>query len=230
MKKMVKKGIALLAGTAICLGGVAGFLPTVTANAGKSEQKVVTGEMYKDELSNQKWYFTRDIAHEEGKIVFNKATTTEESKIVSVILANDLREMGIDTCINGSFTVKVTDALDGEFYVGFGLDRPYEEVNSASAICLYDNGGTVGVKVENFTEENAGKLEVAAQIVALVAYCQFRATGCAAKAVIVKDNGFGFVVFFYCLFTNQGAIFMREQIVGVREGEEKSKASRTGYA
>ena len=156
MKKMIKKGIALLAGTAICLGGVAGFLPTVTANAGKSEQKVVTGEMYKDELSNQKWYFTRDIAHEEGKIIFNKATTTEESKIVSVILANDLREMGINTCINGSFTVKVTDALDGEFYVGFGLERPYEEVNSASAICLYDNGGAVGVKVENFTEENAG--------------------------------------------------------------------------
>ena len=42
MKKMIKKGIALLAGAAICLGGVAGFLPSVTASAGKSEQKVVT--------------------------------------------------------------------------------------------------------------------------------------------------------------------------------------------
>ncbi len=156
MKKMIKKGIALLAGVTICLGGVAGFLPTVTANAGKSEQKVITEDMYKDEISNQKWYFTRDIAHEEGKIVFNKASTTEESKIVSVILANDLREMGIDTCINGGLTVKVTEALDGEFYIGFGLERPYSEVNSASAICLYDNGGAVGVKVENFMEDNAG--------------------------------------------------------------------------
>ncbi len=156
MKKMIKKGIALLAGAAVCLGGVAAFLPTVTASAGKSEQKVVTEEMYKDELSNQKWYFTRDISQQEGKILFDKDKTSEDSKIVSVILANDLREMGIETCISGSLTVKVTDVLDGEFFIGFGLERPYSEVNSATAICLYDNGGAVGLKVENFMEDNAG--------------------------------------------------------------------------
>ncbi|MBO5736188.1 MAG: hypothetical protein J6S04_00110, partial [Clostridia bacterium] len=156
MKKTFKKGMALLAVTAIGLGGVAGFLPTVTANAGKSEQKVVTEDMYKDELSSQKWYFTRDVAQEDGKIVFDKAQTNADSKIVSVILANDLRAMGIDTCINGTLTVKVTDVLDGEFYIGFGLERPYSEVNTASAICLYDNGGAVGLKVQNFMEGNTG--------------------------------------------------------------------------
>ena len=156
MKKTIKKGIALLAVTAIGLGCAAGFLPTVTANAGKSDQKVVTEEMYKDELSNQKWYLTRDIAHEDGKIVFKKSATNAESKIVSVVLANDLREMGIETCVNGSLTVKVTEALDGEFYIGFGLERPYSNVNSASAICLYDNGGAIGVKVKNFAGEGAG--------------------------------------------------------------------------
>ena len=156
MKKMFKKGMALLAVTAIGVGCVAGFLPTVTASAGKSEQKVVTEDMYKDELSSQKWYFTRDVAQEDGKIVFDKAQTNADSKIVSVVLANDLREMGIDTCINGTLTVKVTEALDGEFYIGFGLERPYSEVNTASAICLYDNGGAVGLKVQNFMEGNAG--------------------------------------------------------------------------
>ena len=156
MRKILKRGIALLAGAVIGLGGVAGFLPTVTANAGKSEQKVITEEMYKEELSNQKWYFTRDIAQEEGKIVFKKDITNAASKIVSVILANDLRAMGIETCINGTLKVKVTEALSGEFYIGFGLDRPYSEVNSASAICLYANGDAVGLKVQNFAGDNAG--------------------------------------------------------------------------
>ena len=56
--------------SAVCLGGMVGVLPTVTASAGKSEQKVVTEEMYKDQISKQKWEYTRDISHAEGKIIF----------------------------------------------------------------------------------------------------------------------------------------------------------------
>lgn len=155
-KRLLKKGIAFLACLGIGLGGFAGMLPAITAKAGMSTQQVVTEDMYKDELSNQKWYKTGDISQQDGKIVFEKDKTNAESKLVSVILANDLREMGIDTCINGTVTVKINEALTGEFYVGFGLARPYSAVNSASAICLYDNSGTVGVKVENFAGENLG--------------------------------------------------------------------------
>ncbi len=135
-----------------CFGGIS----TAIASAGKSEQQVVTENMYKDELSSQKWYKTNDIAHVDGKIVFDKASTNAESKIVSVILANDLRDMGIETCINGSVTVKVNETLTGDFYLGFGLERPYSAVNSASAICLFDNGGQVGVRVENFAGDETG--------------------------------------------------------------------------
>lgn len=154
-KSTMKKGAALLIGGMLSLGCFGG-LSTTVARAGKSEQQVVTESMYKDELSNQKWYMTRDISHEQGKIVFDAGKTNADSKIVSVILANDLREMGIDTCISGKLTIKVKEALRGEFYIGFGLDRPYSAVKSASAICLYDNSGTVGVKVENFAGENVG--------------------------------------------------------------------------
>lgn len=156
MKKRMKNGIALLAGMSVCLGGVVGVLPTVTASAGKSEQQVVTEEMYKEQLSKQKWEYTRDISHAEGKIIFEKSKTGKESQIVSTILASDLREMGIDTCVNGQLTVKVTDVLEGEFYIAFGLSRPYSETNTASAICLYDVGGEIGVKVENFAGDNIG--------------------------------------------------------------------------
>ena len=155
-KSLLKKGIAFLACLGIGLGGFAGVMPAISAKAGMSEQHIVTEDMYKDELSNQKWYKTGDISQQDGKIVFEKDKTNAESKLVSVILANDLREMGIDTCINGTVTLKVNEALTGEFYVGFGLERPYSAVNSASAICLYDNDGTVGVKVENFAGENLG--------------------------------------------------------------------------
>ena len=155
-KTLLKRGIAFLACLGIGLGGFAGVMPAITAKAGMSTQQVVTEDMYKDELSNQKWYKTRDISHEDGKIVFEKDKTNAESKIVSVVLANDLREMGIDSCISGTVTIKVNEALTGEFYIGFGLERPYSAVNSASAICLYDNGGALGVKVENFKGENAG--------------------------------------------------------------------------
>ena len=140
-----------------CFGG----LSTTIASAGRSEQQVVTENMYEDELSNQKWYMTRDISHEQGKIVFDAEKTNADSKIVSVVLANDLREMDIDTCISGTITVKVNEALTGEFYIGFGLERPYSAVNSASAICLYDENGTIGVKVENFKGESIGTVYTA---------------------------------------------------------------------
>ena len=133
-KTLLKKGIAFLACLGIGLGGFAGVMPAITAKAGMSTQQVVTEDMYKDELSNQKWYKSNDIKNQDGKIVFEKDKTNAESKLVSVILANDLREMGIDTCINGTVTVKINEALTGEFYVGFGLARPYSAVNSASAI------------------------------------------------------------------------------------------------
>ncbi|MBE7080580.1 MAG: hypothetical protein E7371_05000 [Clostridiales bacterium] len=162
MKKRIKNGIALLAGTAVCLGGMVGVLPTVTASAGKSEQKVVTEEMYKEQLSKQKWEYTRDISHEEGKIIFEKSKTGKDSQIVSTVLANDLRDMGIDTCVNGRLTVKITDVLDGEFYIAFGLSRPYSQANTASAICLYDMGGEIGVKVENFAGEDVGTVYTSA--------------------------------------------------------------------
>ena len=155
-KTLLKKGIALLACLGFGLGGFAGVAPAITANAGMSEQHIVTEDMYKDELSNQKWYKSNDIKNQDGKIVFDKSSTNADSKIVSVVLANDLREMGIETCINGSVTLRVNEALTGEFYVGFGLTRPYSAVNSASAICLYDNGGAIAVKVENFAGENLG--------------------------------------------------------------------------
>lgn len=155
-KAILKKGIALLACLGIAFGAVVGVMPAISAKAGMSTQHVINEEMYKEELSNQKWYYTRDILHQDGKIVFDKQSTTEESKIVSIILANDLREMNIETCINGTVTVKVNESLDGEFFIGFGLTRPYSAVNSASAICLYDNGGEIGVRVKNFTGENAG--------------------------------------------------------------------------
>ena len=90
-RTLLKKGIAFLACLGICLGGFAGVMPAITAKAGMSTQQVVTEDMYKDELSNQKWYKTRDISHEDGKIVFEKDKTSVESKIVSVVLANDLR-------------------------------------------------------------------------------------------------------------------------------------------
>ena len=160
-KRLLKKGIAVLACLGIGLGGFAGMMPAITAKAGMSTQQVVTEDMYKDELSNQKWYKTGDISQQDGKIVFDQSSTNADSKIVSVVLANDLREMGIDTCINGTVTVKVNEVLTGEFYVGFGLARPYSAVNSASAICLYDNSGTVGVKVENFANENRGVIYTA---------------------------------------------------------------------
>lgn len=160
-KTLLKKGIAFLACLGIVLGGFAGVMPAITAKAGMSTQQVVTEDMYKDELSNQKWYKTGDISQQDGKIVFEKDKTNAESKLVSVILANDLREMGIDTCISGTITVKVNEALTGEFYIGFGLERPYSAVNSASAICLYDENGTIGVKVENFKGESIGTVYTA---------------------------------------------------------------------
>ena len=104
-KSWMKKGIALLASVVVGLGSIACMLPTVSASAGMSEQKVITEEMYKEELSNQKWYKTRDISNADGKIVFEKDKTNEDSKIVSVILANDLRDMDIETCIKGEITV-----------------------------------------------------------------------------------------------------------------------------
>ena len=159
-KSLIKKGAAFLIGGVLsfsCFGG----LSTTIASAGRSEQQVVTENMYKDELSNQKWYMTRDISHEQGKIVFDAEKTNADSKIVSVVLANDLREMDIDTCISGTITVKVNEALTGEFYIGFGLERPYSAVNSASAICLYDENGTIGVKVENFKGESIGTVYTA---------------------------------------------------------------------
>ena len=159
-KSLIKKGAAFLIGGVLsfsCFGG----LSTTIASAGRSEQQVVTENMYEDELSNQKWYMTRDISHEQGKIVFDAEKTNADSKIVSVVLANDLREMDIDTCISGTITVKVNEALTGEFYVGFGLQRPYSAVNSASAICLYDENGTIGVKVENFKGESIGTVYTA---------------------------------------------------------------------
>ena len=159
--KMIKKGLLLALGLTFCAGAFGEAVPMLTARAGESEQKVVTSDMYAEELSNQKWYKTRDISHELGKIVFEKSKTDASSKIVSVILANDLREMDIETCINGSFTIKANETLDGEFYVGFGLDRPYSEVNSASAICLFDTDGQIGLKVENFTGDNAGTVYTA---------------------------------------------------------------------
>ena len=160
-KTLLKKGIAFLACLGIGLGGFAGVMPAISAKAGMSEQHIVTEDMYKDELSNQKWYKTGDISQQDGKIVFEKDKTNAESKLVSVILANDLREMGIDTCISGTITVKVNEALTGEFYIGFGLERPYSAANSASAICLYDENGTIGVKVENFKEESIGTVYTA---------------------------------------------------------------------
>ena len=159
-KSLIKKGAAFLIGGVLsfsCFGG----LSTTIASAGRSEQQVVTENMYEDELSNQKWYMTRDISHEQGKIVFDAEKTNADSKIVSVVLANDLREMDIDTCISGTITVKVNEALTGEFYIGFGLERPYSAVNSASAICLYDENGTIGVKVENFKGESIGTVYTA---------------------------------------------------------------------
>ena len=159
-KSTMKKGAALLIGGMLSLGCFGG-LSTTIASAGRSEQQVVTENMYEDELSNQKWYMTRDISHEQGKIVFDAEKTNADSKIVSVVLANDLREMDIDTCISGTITVKVNEALTGEFYIGFGLERPYSAVNSASAICLYDENGTIGVKVENFKGESIGTVYTA---------------------------------------------------------------------
>ena len=159
-KSTMKKGAALLIGGMLSLGCFGG-LSTTIASAGRSEQQVVTENMYEDELSNQKWYMTRDISHEQGKIVFDAEKTNAGSKIVSVVLANDLREMDIDTCISGTITVKVNEALTGEFYIGFGLDRPYSAVNSASAICLYDENGTIGIKVENFKGESIGTVYTA---------------------------------------------------------------------
>ncbi len=159
-KSLIKKGAAFLIGGVLsfsCFGG----LSTTIASAGRSEQQVVTENMYEDELSNQKWYMTRDISHEQGKIVFDAEKTNADSKIVSIVLANDLREMDIDTCISGTITVKVNEALTGEFYIGFGLERPYSAVNSASAICLYDENGTIGVKVENFKGESIGTVYTA---------------------------------------------------------------------
>ena len=155
-KSLIKKGVAFLAGLALCTSPIVGTLSKTVASAGRSEQKIVTEDMYDSELSNQKWYKTRDIEHETGKIIFRKDKTSEESKIVSVILANDLREMNIETCISGQLSVKVNETLDGEFYIGFGLSRPYSEVNTASAICLFDADGAIGVKVENFDGDDMG--------------------------------------------------------------------------
>ncbi len=155
-KSLIKKGVAFLAGLALCATPFVGTLSKTVASAGRSEQKIVTEDMYDSELSNQKWYKTRDIEHETGKIIFRKDKTNEESKIVSVILANDLREMNIETCISGQLSVKVNEALDGEFYIGFGLSRPYSEVNTASAICLFDADGAIGMKVENFDGDDMG--------------------------------------------------------------------------
>ena len=155
-KSLIKKGVAFLAGLALCTSPIVGTLSKTVASAGRSEQKIVTEDMYDSELFNQKWYKTRDIEHETGKIIFRKDKTSEESKIVSVILANDLREMNIETCISGRLSVKVNEALDGEFYIGFGLSRPYSEVNTASAICLFDADGAIGVKVENFDGDDMG--------------------------------------------------------------------------
>lgn len=161
MKKMIKKGLLLTLGLSFCAGVFGGALPLTVAHAGKSEQKVVTSDMYAEELSNQKWYKTRDISCSDGKIVFAKNRTDESSQIVSVVLANDLRDMDIDTCINGTVTVKVNETLGGEFYIGFGLERPYSEVNTASAICLYNDGDTIGLKVENFVGEDMGTVYTA---------------------------------------------------------------------
>ena len=80
----------------------------------------------------------------------------------------------------------------------------------------------------NFTEENACQLQIAAQIIILFTHRELGAANGTAKAIIVKNNGFGFVVFFYGFFTDQGAILMREQVVCMREGEEEAKARRTG--
>ncbi len=155
-KSFIRKGVLFLTGLILAVVPFFGGISATIAHAGRSEQQVVTEGMYKDELSNQKWYKSNDIKNQDGKIVFDKSSTNADSKIVSVVLANDLREMGIDTCINGTVTVKVNEALTGEFYVGFGLQRPYSAVKSASAICFYDHSGTVGVKVENFAGENLG--------------------------------------------------------------------------
>lgn len=150
-KSFIKKGLCFLIGLCFCLSVFA--IPSTVVKAGKSEQKVVSEDMYGEELSNQKWFRTNDISHEQGKIVFEKSKTDASSKIVSVILASDLRAMGIDSSLNGTVTFKVTDSLDGEFYTAFGLERPYSEINTASAICFFDNNGKVGVKVVNFSGE-----------------------------------------------------------------------------
>ncbi|MBP5467307.1 MAG: hypothetical protein J6Y43_07090, partial [Clostridia bacterium] len=64
------------------------------------------------------------------------------------------RGQGLDDCLSGGVSLTVS-ALNGEFYVVFGLEEAFYGVGqgNCSAICFYDNGGNIAVKVANMEGE-----------------------------------------------------------------------------
>lgn len=125
--------------------------------AGVSRQDVATGDMFYDGISNQTFYVIGNIDHsydeasDSGKIIFDKNKTNADSRVISTVIASDLREYGIDSCIWGEVALSITETLSGDFYIVFGLEQAFYSVNGGnfSAIAFNENNGKVQVTVVN---------------------------------------------------------------------------------
>lgn len=130
------------------------------AKAGVSRIIVASDESFREEISVQKWYIKGTVKHEhdkeknKGTIIFEEESGSS-TRIISTAFAADLREKGLEDCLNGSVTLNISK-LKGNFYMVFGLDEAFYGVDQGecSAISFSDNSGNIKVSVVNIAGNN----------------------------------------------------------------------------
>ena len=154
MKRSIKYFLIIAAlALAVCFVPVKGGS---VAHAGVSRVKVASDDMFAEEISDRAWYVRGNIGHEynaatgKGAIVFNENSTGGSARIISTAFADDLSDKGLYDCLSGSVTLNIT-ALNGEFYVVFGLKEAFYSVgqDNCSAISFSASSGKIAVSVLN---------------------------------------------------------------------------------
>ena len=136
--------ILLLAVIAVCFQS-----NNLSAHAGVSQKTIATDASFKEEIDGRTWEVLGNVNHEYGAIVFDECGTAS-SQIASSVRANNLGEMGVEDCVYGKVTLKIS-SLEGEFYVAFGMDQAFLNMRSGScsAISFSDKDGEVAVNIIN---------------------------------------------------------------------------------
>ncbi len=154
-KKINRKAFLVAVLIAVLTAVIFGANNFAPANAGTSKKTVASDDSFKEEIDVGFWEVLGNVGHEynsqtgKGAIVFDERGS-KSSQIISTVRANDFRSMGLENCLIGEVTLKIS-SLGGEFYVVFGLEQAFKSMRSGecSAIAFYDDNGSVAVKIIN---------------------------------------------------------------------------------